>query len=528
MQFNKKTSRKTTITLLFLIITFLLYVLILAYNAYADYPTNMRTGQPFPFLSDKPVGEDGFYMLTVAWNMAKGDGIAYNFQKPTSGIQPLFTFILAAIAALVQLLQLDKWFYVRTVLVFGALNLIVFAYLCGVITKRIATLPSKNNFLIYVFPFVIALFNLELFRLFTYGLETGIYLILIQLMVLYSLKIYRDQDRYLKAVVFGALAGITVLARIDFIVIFGVFLLYSLITRQLKIKWTAVAVIVFLIVISPWFLYVYQITGSIFPSSGISQSRLIDITSAIPRVRKMGVALVSYLVPFIYTRPHWLLSIFSLIVLMIISIILIRSKETRERIIIIFKNNRALISWVIGIVVLGGIYLLLFWSVHFYRRYISPLNVVFIPVISVAVINYIDRFGAVIRRFLIAFIPLLFLVWAIVTFHSGAISNTHSITAGYVAENFSEVEKVGALQSGAIGFFNENVENLDGKVNHAATEYLRNGALFQYINQENIEVIVDWEWVIQKFLPQVYENEDWKTCDKPIPNGWSTCVEKSE
>jgi hypothetical protein len=42
-------------------------------------------------LSDKPVGEDGYYMLTIALNIAQGHGIAYNYSLPATGIQPLST-----------------------------------------------------------------------------------------------------------------------------------------------------------------------------------------------------------------------------------------------------------------------------------------------------------------------------------------------------------------------------------------------------------------------------------------------------
>ena len=62
----------------------------------------MRVSPGFPFLADKPVGEDAYYMLTVAWNIADGQGIVYNYDHSTTGIQPLSTFVYAGLAWMVK------------------------------------------------------------------------------------------------------------------------------------------------------------------------------------------------------------------------------------------------------------------------------------------------------------------------------------------------------------------------------------------------------------------------------------------
>jgi hypothetical protein len=69
------------------------YSLLLSMGSIADFPSAMKSDSFFPYLSDKPIGEDGFYMLTVAWNLALGKGISYNMGIATTGIQPLSTFI---------------------------------------------------------------------------------------------------------------------------------------------------------------------------------------------------------------------------------------------------------------------------------------------------------------------------------------------------------------------------------------------------------------------------------------------------
>ncbi|MBK9284692.1 MAG: hypothetical protein IPM51_10305 [Sphingobacteriaceae bacterium] len=51
-----------------------------------------------PYLADKPISEDGFYMLTVAWNFGQGKGFAYNQDFKTSGVQPLAAMLYGVLA----------------------------------------------------------------------------------------------------------------------------------------------------------------------------------------------------------------------------------------------------------------------------------------------------------------------------------------------------------------------------------------------------------------------------------------------
>ena len=52
------------------IIVYLVYSFGLTVLSHVGFPKDMQSGLRFPYLADKPVGEDGYYMLTVAWNMS--------------------------------------------------------------------------------------------------------------------------------------------------------------------------------------------------------------------------------------------------------------------------------------------------------------------------------------------------------------------------------------------------------------------------------------------------------------------------
>ena len=56
--------------------------------------------------------------------------------------------------------------------------------------------------------------------------------------------------------------------------------------------------------------------------------------------------------------------------------------------------------------------------------------------------------------------------------HAGRVGNTHAVSAGYIANNFNSQEFIGSFQSGVIGFFNDNVINLDGKLDHKSLRAL--------------------------------------------------------
>ena len=73
--------------------------------------------------------------------------------------------------------------------------------------------------------------------------------------------------------------------------------------------------------------------------------------------------------------------------------------------------------------------------------------------------------------------------------HLGKVGNGHSITAGYIQLNFqSNKDRIGAFQSGVIGYFNNNVINLDGKLDHNALKALLR-------NKDKNDVFVFNEWM---------------------------------
>ena len=129
-----------------MIIFFIAYNFILAFGSLEGSPKHHSGNGFFPYLNEKPLTEDGFYMLTVAWNIAAGKGIVYNYNIKTTGIQPLATFIYAVPAYVVQSFNGDKYLLVRFVIILSALLQVLFAYLIYRIAINISKAPNGCTF----------------------------------------------------------------------------------------------------------------------------------------------------------------------------------------------------------------------------------------------------------------------------------------------------------------------------------------------------------------------------------------------
>lgn len=453
-----------------LIVIYLVYGFSLAVMSHTGFPKDMQSGLFFPYLADKPIGEDGYYMLTVAWNLANGHGIVYNYDQPTVGIQPLSTFIYAGLAGVTKLLGGDKWVFTRLVLVFGTINLLLFAHIVGTLTCVLAKSRGPSRELEYAFGFIGATFNFGLWRLFTYGLETGIYMTLLATCILYTLNFSRNDKPMLReAITLGVLSGMTSWARLDFSVVLLVFFAISIFRHQLRLSQVMIAGTITTLIVCPWFLYTFFVTGSWIPSSGIAQAGLITAKDTPPwwpsasmRMRIMAHAIVSHLTPWIYSdvnvNEFFVPGELAFLSFIAFSVLVLRAKNVRTLLILKIKQWPYFANWFAGTLALVLIYPIIFWATHFYRRYSAPISIFIIPIMAIAVSERIQTMSKTLRFILVA-LPMCFFVWALLSLHTGRIGNTHAVTAGFIHDHFSSV-KVGAFQSGVVGFFNANVINL--------------------------------------------------------------------
>jgi hypothetical protein len=112
-----------------------LYTLALAITAAVGTTSNPVPPTPFADLLDKPLGEDAFYMLSVARNLGTGHGMSYG-GVATSGVQPLATYMYASIYWLSAHAHLRDTASLRLILIVNVVLLIVTGCLTGAWVKR--------------------------------------------------------------------------------------------------------------------------------------------------------------------------------------------------------------------------------------------------------------------------------------------------------------------------------------------------------------------------------------------------------
>lgn len=505
----------------------LAYGIVLAAFSNSGFPVAMKTGSPFPYLCDKPVGEDAYYMLSVARNIARGRGFVYNGQKKTTGTQPLATFIYAGLIWIAQKTGGDEWALVRMVLIFGVITHILLAHVIGRISWHLAGDDLADRAGAYALGFCLALLNFTLFRLSTYGLETSIYLLILSLSILVTFGISSGpQLAWRKAVLLGGLFGVAALARIDFLVIIAVFLSIALFRRKINLWQATLIGGIALLFVSPWFLWVKLTSGSWMPSSGQAQSILISSRSLLTHVGAMGLSLADHMTPWAFEANRGFLIILGAASWIIVVVWLWRNgrEDMNAHLFRSLKSYPFFLEWATALTVLVLIYTLFFWAQHFYGRYSAPVLILYLPILANQVKKRLEKSRGWIELGLIAVMFVSFSAAAFMSFHAGAIGNSLTINAGFVQGKFSTSSRIGAFQSGVLGFFHENVSNLDGKIDAVALRHLKSRSMARFLDDEEIEVLIDWRSYIYSNIDSEYLESQWVIYPEKVPEDLSVCL----
>ena len=435
------------------------------------------------------------------------------------GLRTLSRFLAAA-----------NFFFVRLVIILGTLGTIVFAHLIGGIAAQLGKGRPWGS-VAYPFAYLLTLASFPVFRLFTNGLETGLYVLTLALLVLTEISSSSLPGERRPRILLGALIGITALARIDFLVVITCWgILRLLKDRRKAVPELASMALVAAIIVAPWFLWVYSQSGHWMPQSGPVESRWMTLADAPDRLASATAAVIQHLVPIVYsTYDLWhntlkarAFTLFSGVLLVTFLIWARPGRLLRE-----FGGSaewRSLGLWLLSICSLVLVYPVIFWATGFYFRYLAPLLVCMLPLLALACAR---RLGAgtspVTARTLGLSSLFLFLAAAVFTLHSGRVENPQSITAGYI-RSYYPTAKVATFQSGIIGFFNENTRNLDGKMDLAALKARQQGRIEEYIDQIGHEVIVDWgNSYIRRILSSKWLETKWKPCEIDVPDGRTLC-----
>ena len=468
----------------------------------------------WPALMDKPVGEDGYYMLTVADNIATTGRILYNRGAPATGIQPLATMLFAALDLVVRWCSGGPAALVRSVLGLGVVLHLLLAWQLSRISAALSRPAWRAQASALAFLFTLSSYTL--FRLFTYGLETGLYLVVFAALFQITLRIaQRQKTGWRDMVLLGIAAGLAGEARIDFGLVFAILLAMLLFYRWISIGEALGAGLIALLIVSPWFLFVHHISGSWLPSSGKAESTMIAWHTLPARAGTMLQAVAGEVMPWCYATVSRVSVIVAILSALLVVVFAVKNQEyaTAARHLLFSRHGKL---WLACMLTLVGVYLVLFNATHFYHRYVAPLSIQLLPVCAVILSR-----SAWVRRHLVAVSGAMwvtFACWSAGALHTGHVSSSQTIAAGYIHKYYPQ-EHVGAFQSGVVGFFNRNVENLDGKLNQGALEAASRHQLPSFIDRQHIDVLVDWSSILHANLPAAYLQQEWEPCPVPIAGG---------
>jgi hypothetical protein len=463
--------------------------------------------RPTTEVYDRPLTEDGYYSLTVARNVAAGNGLTIDGRTATNGIQPLFTF--ATVPAF-WVAGDDTALAIRAVLVIHILVLFAAGFVLGRIVAD--TFPGQGltrravvglTALAYASAILVITTGLN-------GLETG--LLILGYALVWRVYQVRGVRSPWDAVLLGVLLGGLVLARIDasvFVAVFCAYLAFVL-GGDDRVRGVVVGATA-LLVSAPWWLYGWLQFGSLMPSSGkagqqwaITGSRVTELVSAwshvvvpwldvIPLAGRLPglvrfAAVVGGIAAWGWMRRHPA------------DMRLAPADPTLDsRRVARAKHFAALLGVTAGLLSIW--YVLSSHATYFYGRYLA-----FVMLLAVF---FWMRFGLLVwarsRGLMVSAFAALVAggVAVCVGFHTPALAPTNPMYRDQLAlvrRAVPEQASVAAFQSGTLGFFRGRVINLDGTVNAEALHHQSPDGMDAYLRGLGVQWVCDWPLLLAGLL----------------------------
>lgn len=443
-------------------------------------------------------GDDAFYILSVARNIANGRGITIDGIHLTNGFQPL----IGAIYAVIFWIAGDPWTAIRMTMIFNAFVAAATVLAVAVVARRLGR--ARPDTRVWQRPAVIAAFfwacSISIFHQTTNGLETALYSLTLSLV----LREYLRSD--VSAWRLGVLLGVSVLARIDAAILVTILVGFDL--WRGRYRFAIVEGSLAFIVSLPWWVYNLVYFGSLMPTSGQAERSWPTVLAE--QLNRLLETLNDIAVVLIYT-PHDLSIALRTLVSCVIAVVIVfvfRNTSIRR----VVKDLDRIFPFLLFGVLLAIYYTFYFRAPHFIIRYLQPLRIVALLAWAVAASELLSNYSSGTRRWLTTSIAGGFVIVALgfganryIAFYDKA-EGPEFYNMGAWANSHSN-ERIGMLQSGITGFIAPNVVNLDGKVNAEALRAHQHGQLGEYIRKEGFTYIADWKPFVEDVAQICRHNE---------------------
>ena len=503
-------------------------VFILAFHlavAWQDLGTLARNG----FLYD-----DGFYAFKIAQNIADGKGATFDGIHPTTGFQPLYVLLLVP-AFMLSGDNLVAPIYIALSLL-AIFTCFTAYFIYRICMRYVGWRASLIAALIWAFSPIVTKQSAN-------GLETALASLMIAISVFYYLEKIRSAENpgTGRFMILGILLGLTVLARIDGVLLILVMLLDYLVLLRAKgisakrLGRLSLVPLGVLFLYGPWLLFNMAVCGSPLQDSGAA-TRFLSLAYAgyfgygtgsmasrgpdssfiwahlTHAISTMKVIPPMHLIFRLIDRAGAMLgspggfhsagNIIGFLALGGIGFTALRWRRDERK-----KRRGEVHFLVLFAAVLCASYATYVFGMFFFLRYFYPVYLIaciYLAFLLQDVHEWYARRSVAMRRAVILASALYVGLFAAFSysqaFRSRPIYPFYDVSH-WVTENTGEAEKIGVFQCGTIGYLSKRqIINLDGKVNRGALEAMKSGCLDAYLRKEGIEVVIDHSDILRIFF----------------------------
>ena len=454
---------------------------------------------------DMPLTEDGYLSMTIARNIGLGRGLTADARELTNGFQPLWVF---AISLWFRLFDGDRLSAVRAVLLTHSVIFIASAHVWARFLSSFSAAHRARNYTLFLATY---LFSLQLIVQSFNGLETGLLLLTFGLAVRSYVSAGDDGTWPLFRT--ACLLGLLTLVRIDAAIFVAILVTVDLIAGSgpagTRLKRAAMLGGVSALFLLPWLAYGWLQFGSVIPISGQSLT-LSSSTRNVPLATyNMLGALIRNLVPTYWGGRFRRFSALMLAGLLVAVWVRLRNRGMtmtsvwRELERQPLRMRVAVGSLTLFVAVLVVLYARDSNAVFFWPRYMvlcAILGVAWIGTLTAVVWNNSPRWAALMWAVLclpsLVFVPAWHRAGALLPAYLEAVSywNGPMLAQVDLVRRYAlPGERVGAPQSGTLGFFIDGAYNLDGKVSLSALNARKQKALVRFMLDSEIGLVVDFQ-----------------------------------
>lgn len=457
-------------------------------------------GQPLECLDRLFVPDDTYYTLSISRSLAAGHAPSTDGQTVTTGFQPLIA---------VFQVPLFRFLHGPDEVLHAALLEGAFLGACGTLAVGLLLARISGRGAALLGMLLTALHPL-IVKTDLNGLETSLSGFL-ALLVLLAYTMADERREKLSFVALGALCALALLARIDNCFLVALVVVFGAVRWGLRS--VAVLVATLATVGAPWWVYSIAIRGSPVPESGAAVRQIIGFHQAMFRLTPsraipFGLATIgSWIAPSAERDKLALAGI--AVVLCLVAVGYFIGPKLRPG-----PGRCTLQIAVASAILLIAFYVLFLPALWFFERYFyfPYLVLSMAAAVGIAELTQSTLQARWWRKRLVEAAAVFSIALFLAGFYGkwrlffskpreGVDIAVLGSQGGYreaareILEHLPQESTLGAMQSGALGYYAQTVRvvNLDGVVNGAAYAALRQRKLEEYLRREHVGYFADWD-----------------------------------